>query len=218
MPGPVLQGGYRLRRRAEAHDGGHGFRSGAQGSLLSAAPDQGRQPQTVPAPEGSRPLGTADLMGAQGDHVRSQARFDRSDSFTENSTTTSREGVFVNSSDNTTRNLSVSKDAVVNSDISFRDLWGKEKRNLSLQAYASYGTEGGNSDQSSVLTLSDGKDFRTMRYDNDSKASWLDGTLKYTEPLSEKWLLAATTELSWNRRDAVRDAFDAAGRNDYYSS
>ncbi|MBR4688320.1 MAG: outer membrane beta-barrel protein [Bacteroidales bacterium] len=184
------------------------------GNLTSSSENKGRQ-------FGNAATGNIELQKEKGKvwfHVRSQARFDRSDSFTENSTTTSREGVFVNSSDNTTRNLSVSKDAVVNSDISFRDLWGKEKRNLSLQAYASYGTEGGNSDQSSVLTLSDGKDFRTMRYDNDSKASWLDGTLKYTEPLSEKWLLAATTELSWNRRDAVRDAFDAAGRNDYYSS
>ena len=184
------------------------------GNLTSSSENKGRQFENGAS-------GNMEFQKEKGKvwfHVRSEAHYDRTDSFTESSTTTSREGVFVNSSDNTTRDLSVSKDAYWDNDITFRDLWGKEKRNLELEAYVSYATTGGNSDQSSVLKLSDGMDSRTMRYDNDNNTIWLDGMVKYTEPLSEKWLLAATADLSWNRRNSVRDAFDAAGRNDYYSS
>ena len=184
------------------------------GNLTSSSENKGRQFENGAS-------GNMEFQKEKGKvwfHVRSEAHYDRTDSFTENSTTTSREGVFVNSSDNTTRDLSVSKDVYWDNDITFRDLWGKEKRNLELEAYVSYATTGGNSDQSSVLKLSDGMDSRTMRYDNDNNTLWLDGMVKYTEPLSEKWLLSATADLSWNRRNSVRDAFDAAGRNDYYSS
>ena len=184
------------------------------GNLTSSSENKGRQFENGAS-------GNMEFQKEKGKvwfHVRSEAHYDRTDSFTENSTTTSREGVFVNSSDNTTRNLSISKDAVVNTDVTFRDLWGKEKRNLELEFYASYSTTDGNSDQSSILKLSDGVDSRTMRYDNDNWSSWLDGMVRYTEPLSEKWLLSATADLSLNRLNSVRDAFDAAGRNDYYSS
>ncbi|MBR5257303.1 MAG: outer membrane beta-barrel protein [Bacteroidales bacterium] len=184
------------------------------GNLTSSSENKGRQFENGAS-------GNMEFQKEKGKvwfHVRSEAHYDRTDSFTENSTTTSREGVFVNSSDNTTRDLSVSKDVYWDNDITFRDLWGKEKRNLELEAYVSYATTGGNTDQSSVLKLSDGMDSRTMRYDNDNNSLWLDGMVKYTEPLSEKWLLSATADLSWNHRNSVRDAFDAAGRNDYYSS
>ena len=37
-----------------------------------------------------------------------------------------------------------------------------------------------------VLTLADGKDSRTLHYDNDGYTAWVDGMVRYAEPLNEK--------------------------------
>ena len=151
-------------------------------------------------------------------HFRPGLRFDRSEEFRNGTSETSREGVFVNSSDNVNHRLSESKEADMDADVTFRDLWGKEKRNIQLSGYSFYTKENGNSDESSVLTMAGGKDSRTMRYDLDGHSSVVAGLLLYTEPFGEKWTLSSAAELSRRRQDTVRDAFDQSGRNDYYSS
>ena len=69
-----------------------------------------------------------------------------------------------------------------------------------------------------ILTLSGVQDARSMTYQSDGASSVLNGRLQYTEPLGEKWTLSTSANLDWSRRNRVRDAFDPAGRNDYYSS
>ena len=151
-------------------------------------------------------------------HVRPSFRYDKTDSFSSGASETFRSGSFVNSSDNTSHSLSLNKSAYFDSDITFRGLGGKERRTVTLDAYLNYRVNLGESDESSVLTTGEGIDSRAMRYDSGGQTFDWSGSLGYTEPVGEKWTLSATGEFSWSRRNTVRDAFDAGGRNDYYSS
>ena len=151
-------------------------------------------------------------------HVRPSFRYDKTDSFSSGASETFRSGSFVNSSDNTSHSLSLNKSAYFDSDITFRGLGGKERRTVTLDAYLNYRVNSGESDESSVLTTGEGIDSRAMRYDSGGQTFDWSGSLGYTEPVGEKWTLSATGEFSWSRRNTVRDAFDAGGRNDYYSS
>lgn len=57
-----------------------------------------------------------------------------------------------------------------------------------------------------------------MRYDTDSRSLWLEGGVRYTEPLGEKWAISTAADYTWSKRSSIRDAFDNTGKNDYYSS
>ena len=102
--------------------------------------------------------------------------------------------------------------------MTIRDLGGKKSRNLQLGSYATYDFNNGSSDETSLLTMAGGKDIRAMRYDSDGYNSWFQGSVTYTEPLGDKWTISPMAMIEVSKRDNVRDAFDAAGRNDYYSS
>ncbi|MBP5333762.1 MAG: outer membrane beta-barrel protein [Bacteroidales bacterium] len=151
-------------------------------------------------------------------HVRPSFRYNLSDSFSSNSTKTSKEGAFLNSSENTSRNLSDYYYASFDSDVTIRELWGKKERAVYMDVYASYSTGGGDKTETTVLTTSSGIDSRTMRYDALGTRSNFGGQFRYTEPINDKWIIAATADFSLSQWDNIRDAYDAAGRNDYYSS
>ena len=151
-------------------------------------------------------------------HVRPSFRFNKTNSSSHGTSETFREGVFVNSSDNTTHNLSDIKDAQVTADVTFRELWGKKNRTIRLSADITNGASAIESEESSLLKIVGGKDVRMMRYDSNGHSSWIGGSVRYTEPIGKKWTLSTTVDLTWSRRGNVRDAFDASGRNDYYSS
>ena len=63
-----------------------------------------------------------------------------------------------------------------------------------------------------------GTDERAMRYLSDGQSRGADSHIRITEPLGEKWVLSTMGGVNWSRSEKVRDAFDAAGRNDFYSS
>ena len=151
-------------------------------------------------------------------HVRPSFRYNRSDSRSSSSTQTSREGTFLNSSDNTTHSLSSSRYASFDSDVTFRDLWGKKNRSIRVGLDMSYSGDKGESSEASILTTSAGREDWAMNYDSNSSTYWVNGALRYTEPLGDKWTLSAASDFTWQRRDNTRDAFDALGKNDYYSS
>ncbi|MBO6062944.1 MAG: outer membrane beta-barrel protein, partial [Bacteroidales bacterium] len=151
-------------------------------------------------------------------HVRPGFRYGRTNSFGGSSSETRREGNLMNRSDNTTRSLSDSKDAEVSADVTFREVGGKTGRTIGLSGGTSYGKTGGESSENTSLTLSDNQDVRTMTYLTDGGSSTLNGRLQYTEPLGKKWTLSTSANYTWSRRNRTRDAFDPAGRNDYYSS
>ena len=151
-------------------------------------------------------------------HVRPTFRYNRSDSRGSSSTQTFREGAFLNSSDNTSHSLSSSRYASFDSDVTFRELWGKKNRTVRAGLDISYSGDEGESSEASILTTSAGKEEWAMNYDSNSSNYWVNGGLRYTEPLGDKWTLSASTDFTWQRRVNTRDAFDALGKNDYYSS
>ena len=151
-------------------------------------------------------------------HARPSFTYGRSDSTNGSTSGTSREGAFVNSSESTTHAVSDSRTADLDADVTIKDLWGKKRRSLQLNAVASYGTSNGTSDELSALTTASGTDSRAMRYDSNGYNASAEGWLRYTEPIGEKVVVSALAELSWSEGESTRDAFDAAGRNDYYSS
>jgi hypothetical protein len=151
-------------------------------------------------------------------HARPSFRYNRTDALSSSSTQTVREGTFLNSSDNTSHNLSSSRYASFGSDVAFRELWGKKNRTVRVGLDLTYSGNEGESSETSILATSAGKNDWTMNYDSNSSNYFVNGELRYTEPFGDRWTLSATSEFTWQRRDNVRDAFDALGKNDYYSS
>ena len=151
-------------------------------------------------------------------HVRPGFQYGRTNTFGGSTSETRREGNLMNRSENSTRSLSDSKDAEVSADVTFREVGGKTGRTIGLSGGTSYSKTGGESAENTILTLSGVQDARSMTYQSDGASSVLNGRLQYTEPLGEKWTLSTSANIDWSRRNRVRDAFDPAGRNDYYSS
>ncbi len=151
-------------------------------------------------------------------HVRPAFGYNSTDALKNSTTQTYREGTFLNSSENTTRSRLSYESAYLDSDMTFRELWGKENRTIRAGFDVSYEGSKGTSTETSVLTTSAGTSDGTMNYDSNGSTSWIHGELRYTEPLGDKWTLSADGEFSWQKRNSVRDAFDNMGKNDYYSS
>ena len=151
-------------------------------------------------------------------HIRPTFRYNSQNDNNYTRSETLREGVFLNSSDNTSYGQSRNKSAMFDSDVVFRELGGKTNRSLSLALFGMYSDNSGESAESTVLTTAAGKEARNMTYQTVGDSYRVDGSFQYTEPVGEKWTLIAGASLGWTRRGNLRDAFDAAGRNDYYSS
>ena len=184
------------------------------GNLNSSTQDRGKQyANSVNA--------NVELKKEEGDvwfHFRPSFKYSRTDNTLNNASETFRQGHFVNSSDNASHSLSTSKDAMLESDVSFRNLWGEKGRNLRLNLGGDYGVNVDESEESTLLKTVGGTDSRAMRYLSDGHSYGANGYLQYTEPLGEKWMLSAVGQLEWSRKNSLQDAFDADGRNEYYSS
>ena len=184
------------------------------GNLVSTSENQGKE-------YGSGISANLELQKEKGKVwfvLRPVFQYNRSNSFRAGKTATARESLFLNSSDNTSHSLSVTKYMSMDGQVTFRELWGKEKRTLLLSFDASRSADTEESSESSVLTTSGSKDTRTMSYDGRGFNNWLSGGIRYTEPLGDKWTLTAASDFTWTRSNSIRDAFDEAGRNDFYSS
>ena len=151
-------------------------------------------------------------------HVRPAFSYSKSDSQSNGQSETARDGTFINKSDNTSHNISSSKRVDLDTDVTFRELWGKKNRTIRISSDLGYGANGGTSEETSVLTTAAGADTRSMRYDSDGNSKYISGSLRFTEPFGEKWTLSASAYCVTGSQGNVRNAFDAAGRNDYYSS
>ena len=151
-------------------------------------------------------------------HFSPYYRFNKIDDTGIGSSETYRTGTFVNSAEKTSHRLSSSNNTGLNSDITFRELGGKKNRNLRFGFSSNYGGTDEESDESSVLTTARGLNSYAMHYLLEGKSYGLGGSAQYTEPIGEKWTLSAKADLNWAKYNNTRDAFDANGRNDYYSS
>lgn len=145
-------------------------------------------------------------------------RYNKVDAYDAGKSELSRLGTVINSSDNSTHSITEKKDAGFDGEITFKELWGKKDRSIRVYSSFSYRDSDGSSDESSVLTTGGNTDTRKMRYVSDGNNLYAEGGVRYTEPLGSKWLVSAMVDYIYYRRNNDRDAFDAAGRNDYYSS
>ena len=151
-------------------------------------------------------------------HVRPAFRYNRSDALNGSTSQTFKENALLNSSDNTSHSLSSYSHASLESDVTFRDLWGKNNRSIRVGMDLTYSGNKGESRETSILTTTAGKEDWAMDYDSNSSNYWVNGELRYTEPIGDKWTISASGDYTLQRRDNIRDAFDALGKNDFYSS
>ena len=151
-------------------------------------------------------------------HIRPAFSYTRSDSHENGKTVTFRAGDAINSADNTSHGLETDKSMSLSTDVTFRSIGGKENRSFRLTVYGTHSDDSGLSDETSVLKMVTGTDSRVMRYESGGAESLLSSDVRWAEPLGEKWTLTTTGSLAWRQNGNTRDAFDAVGRNDYYSS
>lgn len=151
-------------------------------------------------------------------HVRPAFSYNQSDSRSNGQSVIERDASLINRSESMSHGISSSKRVDLDADLTFRELWGKKQRSIRISSDIGYGKKDGTSEEMSVLTTAAGADTRNMRYDSDGNSSYISGSLRYTEPFGEKWTLSASAYCVTGRQGNVRNAFDAAGRNDYYSS
>ncbi len=151
-------------------------------------------------------------------HIRPEIRYNKTDSRGSSEAETFREETFVNRSNRFTRSISEGVYSYLDADVTFRDIGGKVNRSLMIALAPSFSGNDGESVESSILTTAAGDDPRSLTYDLRGRSYGMDGSIQYMEPLAPKWTLSARVYYDWSRANTVRDAFDAAGRNDYYSS
>lgn len=184
------------------------------GDILSLQDNRGKQySQSFTA--------NAEMKKEKGDvwfHVSPQIKYGKTDTFGQTSSKTSSAGTSLNSSEGSTGDFSTSRSAALNSDLTFRNLFGTKGRSLRLYVSGGYEDKGGNSFENSVFRSTAGEESHDLRYLNDEKAYSASGSLRYVEPLGDKWKLTAAAQLNFSKSDISRDASDMSGHNDFYSS
>ncbi|MBQ6253341.1 MAG: carboxypeptidase regulatory-like domain-containing protein [Bacteroidales bacterium] len=150
-------------------------------------------------------------------HFRPQFSYSKNISNSLSTSESTKGGQMVNSSRSESDANSTDKSAFAYGDVTFRDL-GKKDRMFNIDYNFSLSGSEGESLENSFMNMISGEDNRSLKYLSDSRSNGVSGGLSYGEPIGEKWVLFATTRFSLSNRNSVRDAFDAAGRNDYFSS
>ena len=151
-------------------------------------------------------------------YIRPEFRYNSTNYRESSRAETLREDAFVNSSTRIMRNNSEGVFTYLDAEVTFREIGGKQNRTLQIQINPNFSGSNGKSMESSILTTAAGDDPRTMTYDLNGRSYAMEGSIQYTEPLAEKLTLSTMARFEWSRSNTTRDAFDAAGRNDYYSS
>ena len=200
----------------DSRSGGKSFRTTFQddGNIFSASENSGREFSNMVSAnvEAKKEKGKVVVR------LSPSFRYIRLNSLGTSSSETSKEGSFVNSSSSDTRSLSNDRSFWNYGTITFRELWGKKDRIINFDFTGSYGDSDGESQENSLMTFVSGEEHRNMRYISDGNNSSVGGTLRYAEPIGDKFTLSLTADMSYRLQNSIRDAFDAAGRNDLYST
>ena len=151
-------------------------------------------------------------------HVRPSFNYSRTDATSTGSSKTLREQLEINRSERFTHSLSSSKSAGIVADGTFRDVGGKKGRSIRLGTNLNYRASGSDSEENSSLYYMGGADIRALTYNGNGQSFSNGSSLQYNEPLGEKWSVRLNASYNLSQSSSLRDAFDAAGRNDYYSS
>ena len=151
-------------------------------------------------------------------HIRPSINYSKTDATSTGTSKTFREGLEINSSDRLQHSLSTGKSAGLSADASIREIGGKKGRSMRLVTSVNYRTNASASEENSTLISMGSQDLRALTYDGNGQSFSHGSTLMYNEPFGEKWNVRVAASYSLSRNNSLRDAFDAAGKNDYYSS
>ena len=152
-------------------------------------------------------------------HVRPSFSYSDHDGDEASSSQTSYLNEDLNRSESATHSVGHYRFTGLSADVSLRDLGGKKSRVLQVSGSSEFYTSDGDDTQVSVLRMASGaEESRSLNYLSDGTGGGLSGSIRYVEPFGETWTLTTRAYLESYKTDDVRDAFDAAGRNDYYSS
>ena len=209
----TLGGNYKY---GDSRSGAKSFRTTYQddGDIFTASEESGREFTNSLTADGEFKKESGRLR------VRVMPRFSysRDNSFNESSSGTSRDGAEVNGSKSVVRALDTSRSLYNSTSITLREIGGEKNRYVSFSNYVSYGDSKGESVENSLVRMLSGEDARSLRYQNNSYSLSTRGDLSYGEPIGEKLLIVGSGGFSYSNGNGVRNAFDAAGRNDYFSS
>ena len=99
---------------------------------------------------------------------------------------------------------------------------GKKGRSISLNASLNF--SGNDGKQYSLSQYSQSKNSKDLFYDSNDNRQQLFASIRYAEPITEKWILSTEISSNYSGGNSRKDAFDpdTTGRyvkaNDYYSS
>ena len=144
--------------------------------------------------------------------------YSKTDSRNSSSTETSREGSFLNRSESSGSSLNTDRYVYGSGSITIRQIGAKEGRMINIGFNANLGGSEGESHEFSSMRMASGNEERSLNYVSNGDTRSLGGSLKYAEPLGERWLLSFNSNLNYSMDNSLRDAFDASGKNEYYSS
>ena len=152
-------------------------------------------------------------------HLRPRFSYSHTDSNESTESETNRLGSLLNHSENTAEGFSNSISTGISSDLSLREIGGKKGRVIQFNLGGSYGLSNGQSSQLSLLRTADGvEDRRALRYLSDGTSRNGNFSIRYVEPVGEKWTLTTLATYDYAKDDNIRDAYDDNGLNSYYSS
>ncbi len=183
-------------------------------NLLTTTEDRGRQ-------YAHSVTGNMELQKEEGKvwfHFRPDFQYGRTDTYKTNTSETFRGESALNRTEGATRSLTDQKTVDLSGDISFRELGGKKGRSLFLSLDGYYSGSDGDSDVFSKMLTDFHEEIQDLHYLSAGQSYQVYSRLQYTEPIGDKWTLAASAMLDFSRSSNIRDASDASGHNDYYSS
>ena len=151
-------------------------------------------------------------------HFRPQFNYSKDNTHSTSSSETMKEELSVNQSESNNSSLSTNRSMFAYGDFTFRDIGGRKNRVFSVNYNGSYDDTDGESNENSFMRMISGEDNRSLKYISNGDSYQLSGGFNYGEPIGEKWLISTQARWSYSNRNSIRDAFDAVGRNDYYSS
>lgn len=184
------------------------------GDLISATEDSGKQYMNSIGEN----LEFKKETGKVWFHVLQNIGYDNSDTRSAGKSETRRDGTLVNRSENVSRSLNTTRSSSLDTDVTFRDMMGKKGRSLTLSLGGSYSDDSSTSEESSLISFSGIDENRALQYVSAGDSYSAEGGFRYTEPLGDKWTFSTAAHLNFSYKDNVRNAFDAGGANDYYSS
>ncbi len=150
--------------------------------------------------------------------ISPQFSYSRDNDFNNSNSNTTRDGALVNTSQSNVHALGTSKYATSFNSLNINDLWGKKNRVLGFTFDISHSDSEGETQENSLVKMRTKDESKSLKYLNDGRSSNVSGQILYGEPIGEKIIISTTARLAYNKNNSTRDAYDASGFNDYYSS